>query len=543
MGGPPQHLLWAALLTIIVIVQPAAIKDAPRRTIQREAEQKRVNTEDDIKLNCPIEGTPEPYYEWTKDLEPLNEEGWERVRLVRGTLRIKQVQPQDQGTYICTAVNGFGKEKYTFRLMVIDRLGTSLSPSKSDGLAPEFTQLMPVPGSQLSKPAGHSLGFKCKASGDPEPIVTWYKDGLELLEGTLLDENRLSRHQLHLSNLSPRDTGTYTCAAVNHFGAATTNWTLNVIDLATPREPEFSPLEPSNTTVVIGETATMQCSGSSEVKPHIKWLRRIGEAPTSNGDVSMSQGLNNKSSVITFKGYKYVVLSATKVVTPGDGTFFTKLEVPDAQSDAEGVYVCTATNNFGFSYRQASLTVLPAKQEPSIMMVVIGLVGVGGLVLLVGIICAVRRHQSKPPPPIGPSESALLPPVPPSQTKMHPPPSLQQPRYMAQRTPSGPPSAHSVPHGRMVGPEGALLQYSGGVVHLPPSAATMAANGQPIIVYQDPAQSVYISTPQRPQTQGPPSGTPSARHTEYQYQDSGRPSTQGSTTGRQDYQYQHLDVI
>lgn len=39
---------------------------------------------------------------------------------------------------------------------------------------------------------------------------------------------------------------------------------------ARPREPEFRPQEPANTTVKVGEAAVLQCSGTSEVTPHIK---------------------------------------------------------------------------------------------------------------------------------------------------------------------------------------------------------------------------------------------------------------------------------
>lgn len=175
-------------------------------------------------------------------------------------------------------------------------------------------------------------------------------------------------------------------------------------DQAQPREPEFNPQEPANTTVVAGESATLQCSGSSEVTPHIKvcpcvrsrisvmvdlsaiyartslsctttcessvwlhywpcqrlqihlktvqnhkintyllhvwqncsnpekeggylkqtvlfslqWLRRIEEGSREADNIPDNQTLN-------WKGHRYVVLQATQVLTPGDGSFYTKV--------------------------------------------------------------------------------------------------------------------------------------------------------------------------------------------------------------------------
>ena len=150
-------------------------------------------------------------------------------------------------------------------------------------------------------------------------------------------------------------------------------------------------------------------------------------------------------------------------------------------------------------------------------MLVLGLACVAGIIVVIVVVVTVRRVQtSKPPPPPGPSESSLLPP-PPISTKMQPPQSHHA-RYVPQTAVHN--AQQGVPHGHAVGPEGPLLQYAGGVVHLPPQSA-IAGGGQqaqPIIVYQDPttAASVYIAQ---------------------------RPPAPATSTGRPDYQFQHLDVI
>ncbi|XP_042242464.1 fibroblast growth factor receptor-like 1, partial [Homarus americanus] len=217
----------------------------------------------------------------------------------------------------------------------------------------QFSQLLPPAPGKIDKPVGHNVKLKCSVTGKPEPTVTWYKDGLELREGSLGGESRLNRHSLHLLDLRPEDAGTYTCAAVNDLGARNANWTLRVIDQARPKEPEFNPLYPANTTVVAGESATFQCSGNSDVTPHIKWLRRLEDGSNEAEHIPDKDTLN-------WKGHRYIVLQATQVHTPSDGSFYTKLVIPHVSVQDTGVYVCTATSNFGLAYRQALLSVIGA---------------------------------------------------------------------------------------------------------------------------------------------------------------------------------------
>ncbi|KAK3870267.1 hypothetical protein Pcinc_024491 [Petrolisthes cinctipes] len=302
------------------------------------------------------------------------------------------------------------------------------------------------------------------------------------------------------------------------------NWTIRVIDQAQPREPEFNPQEPANTTVVSGESATLQCSGSSEVTPHIKWLRRIEEGSREADNIPDNQTLN-------WKGHRYVVLQATQVLTPGDGSFYTKLVLPRVRVQDTGVYVCTATNNFGLAYRQALLSVMEKPADTNTLLLIIVVACVAGVILLAVVVVMVRRNQStKPPPPPSSNESALLPPPPINQSKIQPPPPHHHPRCYApgqqhpqQQQPQPPPPQQvTVPHGHSVGPEGPLLPYAGGVVHLPPQAA-MGGSGQPaqpIMVFHDPSSAASVYIAQRP-----------------------TPTAQAASQGRPEYQYQHLDVI
>lgn len=54
-----------------------------------------------------------------QDGESISEDGgWEGLEVVRDVLRIQNIAPDDTGRYVCTAVNGFGKQNFTFTMRI-----------------------------------------------------------------------------------------------------------------------------------------------------------------------------------------------------------------------------------------------------------------------------------------------------------------------------------------------------------------------------------------------------------------------------------------
>lgn len=72
------------------------------------------------KLPCPVEGDPLPIMIWSKDGRNING-GWTRFKVLQHSLRIKEVETDDAGTYICRAINGFGSANINYTLIVIGR--------------------------------------------------------------------------------------------------------------------------------------------------------------------------------------------------------------------------------------------------------------------------------------------------------------------------------------------------------------------------------------------------------------------------------------
>ncbi|XP_046881049.1 neurofascin homolog (chicken) a isoform X4 [Hypomesus transpacificus] len=146
-----------------------------------------------IFLDCPFFGSPQPQLRWFKNGQGSGLDGGHYRVYVNGSLEIKHVRPEDQGTYTCVVSNFLGKEENQVRLEVKD-------PTRIVR-APERQQV--VRGSQVR--------LDCKVSSDPSlrATVTWLKDNKPL---TL--DWRVKREEEYLSILDVQnsDEGTYTCS-------------------------------------------------------------------------------------------------------------------------------------------------------------------------------------------------------------------------------------------------------------------------------------------------------------------------------------------
>lgn len=90
----------------------------PPRVSEKVAHRQSARLGSAIKLPCPVEGDPPPLIMWTKDGRNIHS-GWIRFRILRMGLKIKEVEADDTGTYVCKATNGFGSVNVNYTLIVI----------------------------------------------------------------------------------------------------------------------------------------------------------------------------------------------------------------------------------------------------------------------------------------------------------------------------------------------------------------------------------------------------------------------------------------
>uniref|UniRef100_A0A7N8YCH8 Roundabout homolog 2-like n=1 Tax=Mastacembelus armatus TaxID=205130 RepID=A0A7N8YCH8_9TELE len=169
---------------------------------------------------CETRGKPQPTVFWQREgsqdlLFPSQPtQGDSRVSVsMNGELTISSVQRSDAGYYICQALTVAGSIMAKAQLEVADALKDRPPPIIRQG-----------PSNQTQAVGGVTL-LRCQASGDPEPTVTWRKNGASLLgkdsRFSLLDHGSLQIQSTRLS-----DSGLYTCVATSSSGE--TSWSCHI---------------------------------------------------------------------------------------------------------------------------------------------------------------------------------------------------------------------------------------------------------------------------------------------------------------------------
>uniref|UniRef100_A0A674ILG6 Immunoglobulin superfamily DCC subclass member 4 n=1 Tax=Terrapene triunguis TaxID=2587831 RepID=A0A674ILG6_9SAUR len=151
--------------------------------------------------------------------------------------------------------------------------------------------------------------FECRIEGLPSPVITWEKDQVAVPEEPRFIT--LPNGILQIIDVRESDAGGYRCVATN---AARKRYSddaiLSVLKGSQPAVTQDVAIvaAPENTTVVVGESAVMECMASADPTPFVSWIRQDGK-PIS-----------------------------TDVIVLGR----TNLLIPRAQPHHSGVYVCRA---------------------------------------------------------------------------------------------------------------------------------------------------------------------------------------------------------
>lgn len=119
-----SNIKWSpnSLFSVFFLVEPNKTMDKMRNIrhgdvdtlpiFAQQLKDLRCCDGDSVRLECHVEGKPEPQIVWQKDGKQLNETSDDFTTNYdgeRATLTIKRVYPEDEGEYVCIASNSIGE--------------------------------------------------------------------------------------------------------------------------------------------------------------------------------------------------------------------------------------------------------------------------------------------------------------------------------------------------------------------------------------------------------------------------------------------------
>ncbi|XP_078376290.1 uncharacterized protein LOC144659675 [Oculina patagonica] len=140
---------------------------------------------------CHVTGYPAPVVTWRKSSGQLPQG---RAQYNNSVLQISNVRKVDSDLYFCSAVNLLGNVERKTLLVVIS--------------LPVFTVKPPE---KVAVGFGETLTLNCSATGDPQPVISWKRQGAALPVG----RSHRTNEALIIRDVREEDAGIYVCVATS----------------------------------------------------------------------------------------------------------------------------------------------------------------------------------------------------------------------------------------------------------------------------------------------------------------------------------------
>ncbi|CAL8317896.1 unnamed protein product [Lota lota] len=247
-----------------------------------------------LSLSCVAKGNPIPSITWLKDGAGLQDQG---VEIHGGTLLLRAVTPELRGQYGCRASNPDGNITHVTTLQV------------------KGPPVIVIPPKSTSLNMSQNADLKCKAIADPPNMTYVWRKGRENVHHIESLKSRVKimvDGSLHISTLTPEDSGKYTCMPTNGLLAPPTA----SADLTVMHPAQALPL-PRETYLPTGMRGLITCPFlANPPLLHVDWTK--DGTPL---DVTLHPGWT-----MTSEG---------------------SLSMATVNEDSAGMYTCTPTNSFG----------------------------------------------------------------------------------------------------------------------------------------------------------------------------------------------------
>ncbi|NXX95340.1 HMCN1 protein, partial [Centropus bengalensis] len=255
---------------------------------------------------CPAKGVPKPVIRWLRNGRELTGSEPGISILEDGTLLIiAAVTPSDSGEYICVATNDAGSTERKYNLKV--------------HVPPEIRDQDKV--ANTSVVVHHPVSLFCEVSGTPFPVISWYKDDVQVVESGALQISHNGKI-LKLLKAATEDAGQYSCKAINVAGSAEKLFNLDI--LVPPSV--IGADAPSEIAVNLNQEISLECRAKGFPFPDIHWFK--DGKPLFVGDPNVE--LLDKGQV---------------------------LHIKSARRMDKGRYQCSATNTAGKQVKEVKLLI------------------------------------------------------------------------------------------------------------------------------------------------------------------------------------------
>eukprot|EP00088_Acartia_fossae_P004370 TRINITY_DN1186_c0_g1_i1.p1 TRINITY_DN1186_c0_g1~~TRINITY_DN1186_c0_g1_i1.p1 ORF type:complete len:1240 (-),score=512.43 TRINITY_DN1186_c0_g1_i1:1313-4834(-) len=336
-----QRKLVEKIEKLPVFEKPKGNEQAFAPKIIEKVKSQRAPDGAQIEFACKVEGYPRPQITWFRQTAIIKPSPDFQIYYDDNniaTLVIKEVFPEDAGTFTCVAKNCVGFASSSAELVVEhplsdhgtekhDRRSLSRESSLADiieGIPPTFAQRPSVKDAD----EGTNVELECRFVAIPEAEVKWFFNQTEVQSTERISiQYQADMHMyctfLKISKCMTSDAGIYEVVAKNREGEARNTMQLNVKSAkgedaaAKPAEKKADPplivkaLTP--TVCKVGEMVKMETIITGNPKPKLKWYHN-------NKHFKTSKNINIKESEDIY------TLTINKVDMKHDGNYIIKAE-------------------------------------------------------------------------------------------------------------------------------------------------------------------------------------------------------------------------
>ncbi|OWK57262.1 Hemicentin-1 [Lonchura striata] len=206
-----------------------------------------------ISFPCPAKGIPKPAIKWLRNGRELTGAEPGLSVLEDGTLLvIAALTPSDSGDYVCVAANEAGSTQRRYSLKV--------------HVPPEIRDQDKV--TNTSVVVHHPVSLFCEVTGNPFPVISWYKDDIQVVESSALQILHNGKI-LKLLKATTEDAGQYSCKAINVAGSSEKLFNLHILV-----PPSIIGADsPGEVAVILNQEIHLECRAKGFPVPDIHWFK------------------------------------------------------------------------------------------------------------------------------------------------------------------------------------------------------------------------------------------------------------------------------